>query len=213
MKKIFLSTLICTICTVKVWAQFTFGPEGGLNFSDLNIKGPLSSVNTTTKAGFKLGITGDERLGDETNFHLQFSLLYSMKGASFPNDTKIVINYILIPFSLLYKFPTVNDDYFFIGLGPYAGFVNNGKLVSGGRSEKLIIGPKGDIEGVDIGVGLQAGYEFGFGLFFRTQYDLGTYNILPVNSSFNTSIVSSRMKNNAFSITTGWLFGKNRDRW
>lgn len=203
MKKIILASCIAALIAGTAKAQISFGPELGVNLTNVKAKILGGSLNGTTKAGLKLGIIADVPLG--SNLYLQPGLLFANKGAKFEDDSKISINYLEVPVNLLYKFTLKSGDHIFFGAGPYFAYAAGGKATSYGYTTKLAIGTS-DIDNVkpfDFGVGLNAGYQFDMGLFFRAQYQLGLVNVDPTTNQYNSA---SSVKNNGFSITAGWLF-------
>ncbi len=215
MKKIISTLLFIFAVTGELHAQFSFGPEVGIDISTIKIKknnnsGYYYSIPSQSSiVGFKGGGVIDCRLGPNSGFHFQSGVFFSSEGAGFGNGQQLVVNYLQIPANLVYKFSTGPDDYFFIGAGPFTGFVVGGSITSYGTTHHIKTGSdpnSDDVEPNDWGLGFQAGYQFGFGLFLRGQYLTSGTSVIP---NENNDIAGF---NHVFSITTGWLFGGKQER-
>ncbi len=204
MKKIILSVFIASAINNVTSAQTLFGPEVGLNLTNIKEKYAGASISGTTKPGFKIGIVTDNYLG--SNLYLQPGLFFSAKGTNSSQGDKIGINYIEVPINLLYKFKTNTGNYVFVGAGPYFAVAVGGQATSNGYTGKINIGSSetDDVKTFDFGLGFNAGYQLRQGLFFRGQYQFGLVNINPTHNAYGSD---ATVKNNGFSITVGWLFG------
>lgn len=191
--------------TSVIKAQSLFGPEAGLNLTNVKEKYDGASISGTTRPGFKIGIITDNYLG--SNLYLQPGLFFSTKGTNASQGTKIGINYIEVPVNLLYKFKTNTGNYVFAGAGPYFAVAVGGQATANGYTAKINIGSSetDDVKTFDFGLGFNAGYQLRQGLFFRGQYQFGLVNINPAHNTYGGG--DATVKNNGFSITVGWLFG------
>jgi|GEM_PF-5060774 len=214
MKKIPFIALFIFVITGVVNAQFSFGPEAGINISTIKIKtnsgsGYYSVPSQSTIVGFKGGGLIDCSFGSNSSFHFQSGVFFSSEGSGFGNGQTLVVNYLQIPANLVIKFSTGTDDNIFIGIGPFAGAVVGGTVTSTGTTHKIKFGsdPNSDqVESNDWGLGFQVGYQFGFGLLLRGQYQTSGTSVIP---NENSDIAGF---NHVFSITTGLLIGGRQEK-
>ncbi len=148
-----------------------FGVKAGINVSTL--AGDVSEVKSTT--GFYVGGLVDLPLAG--NFHLQPELMYSMEGAK---DASI--SYVRIPIMAKY--------YIMQGLSLQAGPEFAFKAGADSNIDSAI-------KSLDYGLGIGAGYELSFGLFFDARYNLGLADIAEDDSKVNT---------NSFQVGLGYRF-------
>jgi len=210
MKSIGLTLLFIASITVAANAQV--GLEMGLNMADLAIKSGGTSVATGFKPGFGMGTAADIGIGDG---HLYFEpgLFFEMNGCKLTAGAggNYSINTITIPVYLEYKSGEKCGKRFFFGAGPVIGNNMSGSYTingSGGvpdQSGSFTIGSNaGDLKALDIGLGVNAGYQFRNGLYFRLHYQMGFANILGGGDGNNS------IKSSAFGLTMGYIFRRCR---
>ncbi len=130
------------------------------------------------------------------------------------------INYLEIPLNLQFKFGRMASGYFFAGGGPYIAFALSGKVTTDNittvdrpngvitttdrsTESSLRIGDNAntdDIRNGDVGLNLNAGYQFTQGLFLRGNAGIGFMNIMPGGD------MNNYMRNNSFALSVGYMF-------
>ena len=76
--------------------KITFGLRAGVNFQNLTGKSTTGTdLENDLLTGFHGGVNAELPVG--TDFYLQPGVLYSLKGAEFPNGGKVKISYVEIP--------------------------------------------------------------------------------------------------------------------
>lgn len=132
---------------------------------------------------------------------------------------RIGLNYFEIPVNFLYKSNYSHTGRFFAGGGPYMAALLGGKIKNDrtrtvsndngivtshtSNSYSVNIGDNGqtdDVRGGDVGINMQAGYEFRSGLLLRYNLGLGIANIMPAGDA------DYSMHNIGMSFTVGYLF-------
>ena len=219
MKGIILVLFSALTAASSANGQIAIAPEAGLNLSDLAIKSNGSTWNATTKGGLRIGGVADISLTN--NLYLQPGLFF-MKNRCLVKqpdyfgtgtiDQAYSLNTLELPVNLEYKFGRPGGNRFFVGAGPYVGYNMSGKVISSGVSRGMSIGtdkptaqgPGDDVKRIDIGAGLNVGYQFKNGVFAKAQYQMGVSNLSPTADA-NNSIRSS-----SFGITVGYFLGKNK---
>jgi len=129
------------------------------------------------------------------------------------------LNYFEIPVNFLYHANYSRTGRFFAGGGPYMAALLGGKIKNdrtrtvtndngtttshSSNTYSVNIGDNGatdDVRGGDVGINMQAGYEFRSGLLLRYNLGLGIANIMPDGDSDNY------MHNIGMSFTVAYLF-------
>lgn len=204
--------IIPLLCSQLSHAQLRIGIVGGVQQSKILEENNLSNWDDiksrySKRTGISLGFLADLQLGPTSNFYFQPAVLFSQKGRkySFIQDSSVIIkrppplpdstantyytedrkqylNYIDIPFNLVYKLKLGKKTRFIIGGGPYVSFFYNGsdktdKYVIGisyeAEDEQIMVG-KGDGKHRLLNWGLNglAGFEFGR-VFLTANYSRG----------------------------------------
>jgi hypothetical protein len=217
MKKILLTAVVGLALTSTTNAQIAFGPELGLNISDLvqttgNGYNRGYTYTYTPKAGIKVG--GLVEIPLNRNFYLQPGLFFSTKGAS-DNDpnhnnatTTLDINYIELPVNILYKFGRPSGNRFFLGAGLAVGTAVGGHIAANGHTDKIYIGNDPQVDAVrafDVGISGQLGYQLSSGFIFRLQSVAGVTNITPGGNA------DYGLYNYTTTISVAYLFGVQRN--
>lgn len=177
MKKIFSLLVVALLLgSFKAQAQgFHIIPKVGLNLSS------LSNVDGSSIAGVNVGVSAEIMLSKK--FAIEPGILFSMQGTKIDLE-KVHLDYINIP--VYAKYYIIKG--FNVFAGPQVGF--NIRAKSGGESVKDLI------RTADFGMGLGAGYQFGWGLMVSANYNFG---FVDVQKSTST-------KNGVFQLNVGWRF-------
>lgn len=186
----------------------------------------------TPRTGIHAGFIADIALGSKSNFFLQPGVIFYNKGRKFSQDfdTSLsslmnikkteFVNYVDIPFNLVYKFKLGKKAKFIIGGGPYTNVFFTGKLKtetlnvsSSPAGTQLLLTtdenndpPVGDGPGkykiFGYGVNGLAGFEFGR-VFITGNYSRGLDNFFkPVDYD------ASSYKHQVIGTTLGIFLGK-----
>ncbi|MCS4238371.1 hypothetical protein M2306_001516 [Myroides gitamensis] len=183
MKKITMSLLAIFAFSGAALAQtpdIKLGAKAGLNISNLS-----GADNTKSKTGFHVGALAEIFLNEK--FAIQPEILYSSQGAKAKGSdgSKYDLDYINVP--IMAKYYVM--DGLSVQAGPQVGFVVKAEV--GG------IDAKDDVNTVDFGLNLGAGYELPLGLFFDARYDLGLNKVNKEGKS---------TKNGVFQLSVGYKF-------
>ena len=216
MKKQLLSALVFITLSGAANAQIRFALEPGLNISNYSVQkwAETSGVNIGTRPG------GMVDIGLNNHWSVQPGIFYVMNGFRqayyYTNplpgkvDLKIDINTIEIPINVMYAFGSAGDNRLFVGAGPYLGINIGGKVTATDMgvktSQSLAIGssPTDGLKRIDVGAGVNAGYEFKFGLFVSARYQMGFVNLQPFTGSGGYDIHAS-----SYGISVGYFFSKH----
>ncbi|MFZ4740705.1 MAG: porin family protein [Bacteroidales bacterium] len=237
MKKyiILLSLVLSLIYTTQSYSQqFRFGVKTGINFSNMRVSG-FTGVTESSRFTFHVGAIVDYSF--TKSFSLESGLILNSKGANFEivspiNNSTIVVTttqtlsplYIELPINAVYKVD-IKPLKLQLFAGPYFGFGVSGnreteytatglpngvtlaQLLSAIGVQNETVGLKyggkdsDDLKLIDIGLNFGAGVEYN-NFLFRLQYGLGLSNLST------TSADNEILKNNVFSISVGYMFGK-----
>ena len=217
--------VICSICSA--YAQFGF--EGGVNMANLSLKSNDLKIPTKFKAGPSFGIMADLALNDKHHIYFEPGVFYQSNGAKI--DVKDPWDYsltcITFPLNIEYKSGDKCSERFFCGAGPYirenisgsADYLNYfGSYGSSTGTTDLVIGT--DIQRLDYGLGLNAGYLGKKHWYIRVNYAIGLSNDLPGGDDKN------HIKQSNGGIALGFMVrgcrhhswyesrgGRGRDHW
>ena len=209
MKKIVLPFLTFACFASAANAQIAIAPEAGLNMANMTFK---PSSTTSMKVGATVGAIVDLGLSD--NLFIQPGLFYMMNGcklkgtAPFP-DVNVNVSTLEIPVNVEYKFGDVGGGRFFLGAGPYLGINVGGNLkASGSPSTSIKYGndSSSNLKRMDLGLGLNVGYQLQNNLYFRVRYQMGLSNLQPKGDANNSA------KTSAIGITVGYYLGGNKHK-
>ena len=194
-------------------AQVKFGLKAGLNLSNMvdKDKDEIYSKDFKSNPGYHFGVTAEYALDDKLS--IEPALLFSKKGykmsesySGVDSKTLVNLNYLEIPINGIYKID-LGETKLKIHAGPYLGFALSGKMkttVTGEPDETTTIkigsGTNKDIKGLDFGLNVGAGLEFGV-IEFGLQYGIGLANLT------NSTVASAVQKNKVFSVSVGYKFG------
>lgn len=185
--------LILLLSTPLVIAQngekgnVAFGIFGGVNFQNLNGKDFNGNKFTNDMImGYHLGV--NVMIPIVPQFYFQPGLMFSTKGAKYPNGSTSKLSYLEMPLDAVYK-AKLGNGYFILGFGPYIGYAIS---VKGGDFKKF-----------DAGGSIFAGYETAGGIFFQLDTEQGMINIYPETGN---SEDKSSVRNTGFGLTLGYRF-------
>ena len=197
MKHTFLALLLFISLTTTAYAQIGF--EGGVNFANLAIQEAGTKVGTKYLVGAVFGFFGDIRFGNGP-IYLEPGAFIQTNGATIKGnpDWKDIIYAGNFPIYLEYKSGEKCGARFFAGIGPYIG---DNISINGATN---YVGP--DIQQMDWGIGLNAGYIGRKHLYFRARYEIGLMNELPAGDSKNY------VKQSSGALTIGYMFRGCRSR-
>jgi hypothetical protein len=229
MNKFVFALFPVSVLTIKVSAQISFAPEVGLNVATMSMKvNDLASgsftYGTEWKAGLAVGGVAD--IGITGNIYFQPGLFYEMTGVKLPAGYQLYsngewdINTLTIPLNFEYKTGEKGGNRFFIGTGPYIGYnfsagqnynaggtynyYTNSTSYNPAYSGSLKIGNSAGIDFIkplDLGWGINTGYQLAIGLYLRVHYQMGFTNLDPYSDKYDV------YKSSAYGVTLGYLFG------
>ena len=190
MKKLMLLAAVAVFGFSNVNAQeVKFGAKAGVNFASI---GGDDTDGQKSRTSFHVG--GVAEIGISDTFAVQPELLYSSVGTKFDEgDGEIKLDYISLPIMAKYKVA----EGFSLEAGPQIGFLLSAKAEGGGESVDV----KDFVKGLDLGVGVGAGYTLDSGLNFAARYSLGLSNINDGEGSDDF-----KNQNNVFQISVGYFF-------
>jgi hypothetical protein len=220
MKYVFMLLFLSTISCATVRAQWRFGPEAGLNESNIrqSVQGLYSPNNLLP--GLKAGALADYEYND--HLALQLGAFYAAAGCITPGSntysygqTIIVpnitqtLNYIQVPVQLVYK-AGLGSGRVFVGGGAYVGWALSGSIKKEAYSIGAYAAPTitttdkfgsdtASYKALDYGLQVLAGYEFPRGFFIKGAYSYGLCNY--------SNLSSKTLNNTCIYIGIGYLFG------
>jgi hypothetical protein len=196
----------------------TFGIRAGVNFQNFNGKNfDGDKLKNSMIVGFHAGVNVE--LPIAPGFVLQPGLLFSLKGSQSKDesliDGKVTVDYIELPINFIFK-PVLGNGRLLLGFGPYLAYAVAGKAkgtLAGIDIEKdlkfkndLGDGQLGEVylRPFDAGANLLAGYEFGSGISFQLNAQLG---LLKINPGYDgDSNDKTSVKNTGFGVSVGYRF-------
>ncbi len=200
----------------------SFGIRGGVNFQNINGKDASDNdLDNNLATRFHAGIQADIPIAPQ--FYFQPGLLFSTKGAK--QETVILeqtvtsdlnISYLELPLNFLFK-PALGNGHFLLGVGPYLAYGIGGKAKYEGRGISDTQDVKFEnnvtlleatqavyVRPFDAGANLFVGYQFGGGLFFQFNTQLGLLKINPEYTGLSND--DSAYMNTGFGFSAGFGF-------
>lgn len=220
-KNIIVFALIL-LATDRLQAQsFEIGVEAGGSasmgkFGILGINSPdvFSSYASSIRLGARIGLPTQYYLTDKMALHS--GLFMAMKGNVVTEKNKssafgLLYNVIELPIALVYVANKEAANHFFVGGGPYIGYVSNGTLKAPGAngqeiSRKIQLGNNNtqhDMKPLECGLHVQTGFRFHNGILLRfvAQRQLNNLGFGTNRYGFNS------IQNKAFAaLTVAYLF-------
>jgi hypothetical protein len=194
MKKVILSLALAVGISATASAQARIGLKAGGSLT--NITG-ADAGDSDNKFGFHGGLVANFAFGDA--LALQPEVLFSMKGAQNPDDSKdkLNLNYIDIPVMLQY-----NADGLFFEAGPQLGILASAKSTDGTNDSDV----KEGFKTIDFGYAVGLGYKLESGPMIGLRYNGGIANI-PKEINIGSSTIDAKVRNSAFQLYVGYMFG------
>jgi hypothetical protein len=222
-KTVFLIAIaiMCPIAALQAQEnnRITFGIRAGVNFQNFNGKDSQGDkLKNDMIVGFNTGVNVELPIAPD--FFLQPGLLFSVKGTKNTEGSttgKLTVDYIELPVNFLFK-PVLGNGRLLLGFGPYIAYALAGKVKlsdSGTEVEQKIkfennlsnsqmVDNEYYLRPFDAGANLLAGYEFGSGISFQLNVQLG---LLKTNPGYEgDSEDKASAKNTGFGISAGYRF-------
>lgn len=229
MKKIALVCLL-GLAALTAHAQFTITPKVGVTASTVGRSKAYNDVlknnggSSTLSIGFSAGVAFAIPVGDI--FSIQPEILYTQKGSKEKYDDdygQFKFNHVEVPVLLKFTFGEEDELRFFGYVGPYVGYVLNGKIIGkeDGKKEtlKLKFGdepanytgddlyiPAGNVNRLDIGAYVGAGISYPVGsgaLSLEGRYGYGFTNFRK-DSSGRASADDLKSQNRTIGVFLGY---------
>lgn len=176
MKKIFFTIAISFLVVSGLQAQgnFEFGVKAGLNVSSL---GGNDTYNYSAKPGFHAGVALDVPFGDKIS--IQPEVLISLQGSGGFILEDLNFWYLNLPIMGKYNI----WDELHIEAGPQIGFLlsNNLNGNSFGNGGTIF----DETNGLDLGLGVGAGYRLNDNFYFQLRFSAGIINAIEDQASKN----------------------------
>ena len=126
-KPIALLTLVCAFgTTMPAMAQSSIGLRGGVNYSNVAVRGYDGALDSKSLFGFAFGLAAE--LGLSKNLAFQPEVLYSQHGVAFEEifllqtiESNLRYNYLQVPLLAKLKFGAESVGGYFLA-GPHLGF-------------------------------------------------------------------------------------------
>jgi hypothetical protein len=198
----------------------TIGIRAGVNFQNFNGKdSDGDKLENEMIVGYHAGANVEIPVAPD--FFLQPGLLYSVKGMQTTEESitgEVNVHYIELPVNFIYK-PVLGNGRLLLGLGPYIAYGVGGKVklsddsgievekdikFESDLSESQLLDDEFYVKPFDAGANLLAGYEFGFGISFQLNAQLG---LLKVNPEYDGDPDDeASVKNTGFGVSVGYRF-------
>ena len=160
--------IVAILITSSSYAQHpSVGIKGGLNF--YNVYDNYGGYET--KTGFHAGLLWHMHV--DQNFAFQPELVYSLQGANLPNNERLDLGYLNVPF----LFQLMFNNGFRLEAGPQIGFLVNARSELDGFSEDVT----SSFEPFDAALALGFGFIGASGMGFDVRYNHG---ISRINDDF-----------------------------
>lgn len=222
MKRILLLSTAMFSMALTGTAQMGFGVEAGFNVSNYNVLYHGAMKETSFRNGGRFGVMSDMALTD--NLYFQPGICYVTTG--YRNNIaggyqQMTVKSVEIPLFLQYKIGMLGTDRLFLGAGPFIGWNKDGNnylhtATIDSRSDIKIGSKVGDgLRPIDIGAGINVGYQLTAGLVARLRGQMGFMDLDP------TGLSDMSIRSYSFCVSAGYMFymrdksGKmkiNRDR-
>ena len=200
MKKVLFVAVLATT-TFIAQAQVKFGVKAGVNISNWGGKDADELDGKKSNTGFNIAGLANIPFSENFSFQpeLQFSISQGIEFREAPLEVNYNLNYINVPLMLQF-----NKSGFFAEAGPQVGFLVTGKVktTDGTNTEEMDV--KDELNAIDFGVNLGAGYITNSGFGFGARYNFGMSNIIDQD---NTEV-----KNRVFSINLIYMFGGKKSK-
>lgn len=193
-----LAVVLCCAAATSINAQVKFGPQAGLNVSNMTISYSGINMSMSSLVGFHVGVVAEIPVA--TNFVIQPGLLYSTKGTKADiegiHETER-LDYLELPVNAMYKIELSEQAKLLLFAGPYLAYGIGGKDSSTGESVKFS-GDDKDFKALDFGLNFGPGIEINNTIQIKAQYSLGIANIAPESEA--------TYRNHGFNVSIAYLF-------
>jgi hypothetical protein len=206
MKKIFTFLVIASFATIttvsaqskKIIDGVKFGVKAGINVTNEKLS-PEEEPPSSSLIGLTAGVFATVPISN--GFAIQPELSYSAVGYQLKENTgntRNIFNYIVLPVLAKYSF---TNSGFAVYAGPQIGVLLSAKQKVGGGVADI----KQYFKGTDFDAIFGVEYTLPVSVIFSARYQLGLAN----NYKFAAgSSGGGSIKNNAFTITAGYVFNK-----
>lgn len=211
-KGICLAILAVFLVNPSAFAQAQFGAKAGLNLANMTFTGDLGD-GSDPKITPTFCVGGILELPISASVGLRSGLEITGKGTKTKEDfggtayeSSISLLYLQVPAVIAFQ-----NDQFYIGAGPFAGFGISGKSkvkASGGginidESETAKFGNSedDDISPLDVGLRMEAGVKLN-NLRIGANFDLGLSDLIPKDSRDD----SGKIHSTVIGISIGFMF-------
>ncbi len=178
MKKIIFLLGMFALTSYTFQAQ-SFGAKAGLNVSSL---GGDANLSYDAKLGFHVGGVLEIPFSDKLMIQPEALISYQGSGGFFQDD----LNFWYLNVPVMAKYNVWDELY--VEAGPYVGLLlsnNVDRNISGGVSLD-------DTNGLDLGLGIGAGYRLDENFYFQVRFSAGFINVIEdVNSKNRVFQVSA----------------------
>jgi outer membrane protein OmpA-like peptidoglycan-associated protein len=232
MKKVVVAFLVCCSIVSGTSAQLRTALTGGIQSSSVpgNSSPQWDSLNYnySSRTGFHIGLLAETHLFNSNSLYFQTGMSYINKGRKFSSSldsttggiTKVngrqFVNYMEIPFNIVYKKDIGKKSRLILGAGPYASFLfsgresrsvtyDNGTVDAQENTSLKIPRSQGKYKNVDFGVNALAGVEFGK-LFVTANFSRGLSSFYTANTN------TGSFKNQVAGITVGFFLNNDKKR-
>lgn len=232
MKKMATALLVCSILIVNAHAQLRTAITGGAHIA--SVPGNSSPAwdtlnhNFSSRTGIHIGLLVETHLFNSNSLYFQTGMSYSNKGRKFSTSydttsagiTRVTgrqyVNYMEMPFNVVYKKDIGRKSRFILGGGPYASFLfsgresrsafySNGTVDASENTSLKVPRSSGKYKNMDFGVNVLAGVEFGH-LFVTANFSRGLTNFYTPSTNTGT------FKNQVAGLTVGLFLNKDKKR-
>ena len=232
MKKMAAAFLLCACFMFSANAQLRTAIAGGAHISSVpgNSSPQWDSLNHdySSRTGFHIGLLAETHLFNSNNLYFQTGMYYTNKGRKFSGSfdssasgiTKVTgsqfVNYMEIPFNVVFKKDMGKKARLIVGGGPYVSFLfsgretkntyySNGTVENTENTSLKIPRSQGKYKNMDFGVSALAGVEFGK-LFITANFSRGLSQFYTANTN------TGSFKNQVFGATVGFYLNKDKKR-
>ena len=204
-----IGSVLLFILFTAATANAQIALEGGVNIANLSIKSDGAKWTTKFLTGGAVGIAADILL--VPNIYFQPGLFYEMNGCTItgvPNGS-FTVRTVTIPLNIEYKSGDKCSSRFFIGAGPYIGRNTSGEYDISAHGKIPAVGgplvvdpaPGYNYKKVDVGFGINLGYQLKKHSYLRLRYQVGFINLIPGGDADNF------IKSSSIGVTLGHIFG------
>ncbi len=227
-----LAFLLCAGFLTHANAQLRTAIAGGVNSS--SVPGNSSPQWDTldhqysSRTGFHIGIVAETHLFKSNTLYLQTGMSYINKGRKFSTQfdssssgvDKVTgsqfVNYMEVPFNIVFKKDITKKTRLIVGAGPYVSFLfsgrestsiyyDNGSVQASENTSLKVPRSSGRYKNVDFGVNALAGIEFGR-MFLTANYSKGLSQFYTPHTN------TGNFKNQVLGATVGVFLNKDKKR-